>query len=91
MSATDPTRGDDVVLMAALATRLRMTEGQVYTAIVGALVVLLLTVTGLPRAHDLVPTAGSSSVPAPPPPAAPGPVTTVTTVPPVPASEVLAP
>lgn len=91
MSGTDPTRSDDVVLMAALATRLRMTEGQVYTAIVGVLVVLLLTVTGLPRAHDLVPAASSSSAPAPPAPAAPAPAATPTTVAPVPTTEVPAP
>ncbi|HVX16522.1 MAG TPA: hypothetical protein VHA73_00690 [Acidimicrobiales bacterium] len=38
-------------VMAILAKRLRMTEGQLYTAIVVLLLAAILTTTGLPTAH----------------------------------------
>ncbi|HLT15551.1 MAG TPA: hypothetical protein VK007_02520 [Acidimicrobiales bacterium] len=55
---------DDGVVMAVLARRLGMTEGQLYTTVIAALVVAVLTLTGLPGAHDLEDPTGA---PAPPP------------------------
>lgn len=39
-------------VMGLLAERARMTEGQLYTAVIALAVALLLTVTGLPTAHQ---------------------------------------
>jgi hypothetical protein len=38
-------------IMALIGQRLRLTEGQLYTLIVCALIVVLLSLTGLPTAH----------------------------------------
>lgn len=53
--------------MAMLAGRVGMTEGQLYTAVIAVLVVVVLTLTGLPAAHDLADSTGAAPVPAPPP------------------------
>jgi hypothetical protein len=42
---------DDEPLMAILARRARMTEGQLYTAVLVVVLVALLSLTGLPNAH----------------------------------------
>ena len=39
-------------LMGSLARRVRMTEGQLYTAIIAVAFALLLSLTGLPGAHQ---------------------------------------
>lgn len=39
-------------IVGLLAERLRMTEGQLYTVVLAALAVLLMTLTGLPNAHQ---------------------------------------
>lgn len=44
-------------IMGVLADRLRMTEGQLYTAILALLVAATLTLTGLPSAHRPDPTS----------------------------------
>lgn len=41
---------DGRIVMAAIARRAAMTEGQLYTAVIAVLAVLLLTLTGLPNA-----------------------------------------
>jgi hypothetical protein len=38
--------------LAALSRRLHMTEGQLYTTVLAALLVALLSLTGLPNAHQ---------------------------------------
>lgn len=43
---------DQPALMGLLAERLRMTEGQLYTAVLGIALVVLLSLTGLPHAHQ---------------------------------------
>ncbi|HEY2811959.1 MAG TPA: hypothetical protein VGJ03_00705 [Acidimicrobiales bacterium] len=48
--------------MGLIAKRVRMTEGQLYTIVILAALVLLLTLTGLPNAHE--PTT-SRTAPAP--------------------------
>lgn len=55
-SNTEPT------VMGLIAKRVRMTEGQLYTIVILAALVLLLTLTGLPNAHE--PTT-SRTAPAP--------------------------
>ena len=60
--------GDDGVIMAMLARRAGMTEGQLYTVDLTALLVAVLTLTGLPGAHDITDPTGAGSL-APPPPA----------------------
>ena len=64
---------DDGVIMAVLARRVGMTEGQLYTTVIAALVVAALTLTGLPGAHDLEDPTGAVA----PPPAAPATTTVV--------------
>ena len=71
-------------VMAILAKRLRMTEGQLYTAIVVLLLAAILTTTGLPTAHkpnsntitDTPVTAPAATAPAATAPAATAPATT---------------
>jgi hypothetical protein len=48
---TPPTT-DRQPVMARIAARLRMTEGQLYTAVLAAVVVILLSLTGLPNARQ---------------------------------------
>ncbi len=52
MTPDDGPRPDQPALMALLAERLRMTEGQLYTAVLGLALVVLLSLTGLPHAHQ---------------------------------------
>jgi hypothetical protein len=54
---------EDTTVMGLLAKRFRMTEGQLYTAIITVAVAALLTFTGLPNAHRRppgLPTGGAS-------------------------------
>ena len=61
MTATPPKPDADHLgapnppIMAILAHRLRMTEGQLYTAVLVVLLAVILTLTGLPSAHQTVP------------------------------------
>jgi hypothetical protein len=51
--------------VAAVAERLRVTEGQVYTAVIGALVALAAAVGGIPPAlakHHVVPAQPTTTV-----------------------------
>ena len=50
--SSDVSQDDRPPLMAQLAGRVRMTEGQLYTAVLGVVVVVLLSLTGLPQAHQ---------------------------------------
>jgi hypothetical protein len=43
--------GSGPTILGLVSERMRMTEGQLYTVAISALVVLLLTLTGLPSAH----------------------------------------
>lgn len=52
----------DISLVGIFAARLRMSEGQFYTAVIAVILSLLLTMTGLPGAHK---TSGSGLVPPP--------------------------
>jgi hypothetical protein len=47
-------------MMGRAAARVRMTEGQLYTAVLAVLVALLLSLTGLPTA-ERVPTNGTDT------------------------------
>jgi hypothetical protein len=67
-------KDDAPTVMGLLAERSRMSEGQLYTIVVGAIVVLLLSVTGLPNAHRS--DAGTTPTLAPAAPVA----TTTTTI-----------
>jgi hypothetical protein len=62
----DDIEPEEGVVMAMLARRAGMTEGQLYTAVIAVLVVVVLTLTGLPAAHDLADPTGVVTVPAPP-------------------------
>lgn len=53
---------EDPTLVGLMAQRVRMTEGQLYTLIIAAALVILLTLTGLPGAHR---PATTSTRPAP--------------------------
>ena len=55
-------RDSDITVAGLIATRVHMTEGQLYTAILAIVAAVLLTLTGLPNAHR---TTGSSTPPAP--------------------------
>lgn len=70
MSDTDTTVEEDPTIMGLIAGRLRMTEGQLYTAVIAVAIALLLTLTGLPTAHERVDTDGfgGDSVPTLPSP-----------------------
>ena len=48
---TEPPAGD-VTVMGVLAARMRMTEGQLYTALIAVIMAVLLALTGLPNAHQ---------------------------------------
>jgi hypothetical protein len=48
---TEPDREDEITVMGRIAKRLRMTEGQLYTAVLLVLSALLLSLTGLPTAE----------------------------------------
>lgn len=48
-------------LMGILAERVRMTEGQLYTAVLAVLLVVWLTLAGVPHAHKLPPANGGST------------------------------
>lgn len=76
--ATEATEPERPTVMGLLADRWGMTEGQLYTSIIALVVALLLTVTGLPTAHQRSDTdslSGGGAVPVAPPPttAAPAP------------------
>lgn len=57
-SATSPPHLTASTVMGPLASRARMTEGQLYTTVIAVLAVLLLTLTGLPG-------SGREATPAP--------------------------
>lgn len=52
MPTTDDAAAIRPTVMGLLAERCGMTEGQLYTAVIALAVALLLTVTGLPAAHQ---------------------------------------
>jgi hypothetical protein len=55
---------DHATVMGLLAKRVRMTEGQLYTAVLAVAIALLLTLTGLPNArHTTVGLPGAGPVP----------------------------
>ena len=53
--AAETDDGEPPTVMGMLAARVRMTEGQLYTAILAVLLTFALMITGLPHAHKLPP------------------------------------
>ncbi|HEX3705757.1 MAG TPA: hypothetical protein VHV76_03925 [Mycobacteriales bacterium] len=68
--ASDPdgTQGAGPSVVAIIAERIRMTEGQLYTAVIALAVALLLALTTIPSAHKLAnPASPTPPAPAPSP------------------------
>lgn len=49
----------DATVAGLIAARVHMTEGQLYTAVLAVIVAVLLTLTGLPTAHEAARNHGS--------------------------------
>lgn len=58
----------NVSVVNVLARRMRMTEGQLYSAVIAVFIAALLALTGLPTAHKNVGGTTGASYPLPPTP-----------------------